>query len=76
MICLSSCTPTGRSSEISILFWITGSPNVYRWVAEEAQRRGMQFYWATAWQMYSAIDAIVNGREPVPSLTAGFSEAH
>lgn len=53
-----------------------GLANLYRWVAEEAQRRGMQFYWATAWQMYSAIDAIVNGREPVATLTPGYSEAH
>lgn len=53
-----------------------GLADLYRWVAEEAQRRGMQFHWATAWQMYSAIAAIVNGREPVSSLTPGFSEAH
>jgi hypothetical protein len=53
-----------------------GLANLYRWVAEEAQRRGMQFYWATAWQMYSAIEAIVDGRDPVSTLTPGYSEAH
>ncbi|HEX5283190.1 MAG TPA: hypothetical protein VFW30_03640 [Bryocella sp.] len=53
-----------------------GLADLYRWVAEEAQRRGMQFYWTTAWQMYSAIGAIVNRRDPVSSLTPGFSEAH
>lgn len=53
-----------------------GLANLYRWIAEEAQRRGVQFHWATAWQMYSAIDAIVGGREPAASLTHDFSEAH
>jgi hypothetical protein len=52
-----------------------GLANLYRWIAEEARRRGIQFHWATAWQMYSAIDAIVNGREPVENLTSDFSEA-
>lgn len=52
-----------------------GLDNLYRWVAEEAQRRGMQFYWATAWQMYSAIDAIVHGRDPVASSVPALSEA-
>jgi hypothetical protein len=36
----------------------------------------MQFYWATAWQMYSAIEAIVDGRDPVSTFTPGYSEAH
>src|SRR6201999_1836271 len=53
-----------------------GLADLYRWIAEEAQRRGIQYYWATAWQMYSAIDAIVNGREPVASPDHRFSEAH
>lgn len=53
-----------------------GLANIYRWVAEEAQLRSMQFNWATAWQMYSAIGDIVGGREPVASLTPDFSEAH
>lgn len=53
-----------------------GLSNLYRWVAEEAERRGMQFHWATAWQMYSAIDAIVSGREPAASPDHSFSEAH
>src|SRR5581483_457528 len=53
-----------------------GLADLYRWIAEEAQRRGMQFHWATAWQMYSAINNIVSGRAPVPDLTPGYSEAH
>jgi hypothetical protein len=42
-----------------------GLANLCRWFAEEAGRRGIEFYWASAWQMYSAINAIVHGREPV-----------
>lgn len=52
-----------------------GLANLYRWVAEEAQRRGIQCYWATAWQMYLAIDAIVSGREPIANAAHRFSEA-
>ncbi len=53
-----------------------GLANVYRWIAEEAQRRGIQYHWATAWQMYSAVNAIVSGREPVAHPDHRFSEAH
>ena len=53
-----------------------GLANLYRWIAEEAQRRGIQYHWATAWQMYSAVDAIVSGREPVAHPDHRFSEAH
>ena len=52
-----------------------GLANLYRWIAEEAQRRGIQYHWATAWQMYSAVDAIVSGREPVASPLRPLSEA-
>ena len=44
-----------------------GLGNLFRWVAEEANRRGMQFHWATAWQMYQAVVAVIHGRTPVPS---------
>jgi hypothetical protein len=53
-----------------------GLANLYRWVAEEAQRRGIEYHWATAWQMYSAVDAIVHGRDPVASSDQRLSEAH
>jgi hypothetical protein len=46
----------------------TALPNLFRWVADEAQRRGMEFHWVTAWQMYSAIDAIAHGRSPVAAV--------
>ena len=52
-----------------------GLRNLYRWVAEEAERRGMQFHWATAWQMYSAIDAIVRGLDPVANSSNIVCEA-
>jgi hypothetical protein len=52
-----------------------GLASLYRWIAEEAQRRGIQCYWSTAWQMYSAVEAIVSGREPVASSDHRFSEA-
>jgi hypothetical protein len=31
-----------------------GLSNLYRWVAEEAQRRQIEVHWASAWQMYQA----------------------
>jgi hypothetical protein len=46
-----------------------GLSNLYRWVAEEAERRNMQYHWATAWQMYQAVDALVRDRRPVPGAT-------
>lgn len=38
---------------------------LYRCVAEEAARRNIEVHWATAWQMYQAIDALVRGHSPV-----------
>lgn len=42
-----------------------GLANLYMWLAEEADRQGIEIHWATAWQMYQAVDAIVHAREPV-----------
>jgi hypothetical protein len=42
-----------------------GLSDLFRWVAEEAGRRGIEIHWATAWQMYQAADALMHGREPV-----------
>jgi hypothetical protein len=36
-----------------------GLANLYRWVAEEAERRGVEVHWATAWQMYQAVRGLV-----------------
>ncbi len=42
-----------------------GLSNLYRWLKEEADRRGIEIHWASAWQMYQAADALMQGREPV-----------
>jgi hypothetical protein len=34
-------------------------------LAEEAERRGIEIHWATAWQMYQAAGALIHGREPI-----------
>lgn len=39
-----------------------GLANLYRWLAEEADRRGIEIHWATAWQMYQAADALMQNR--------------
>jgi hypothetical protein len=52
-----------------------GLGNLFHWLAEEAGRRGIEIHWATAWQMYQAVDALIHGRNPVsasaPSVAAG-----
>ena len=49
-----------------------GLAKLYFWIAEEAQRRGLEIHWATAWQMYQAIAAIIAANEPVahPAMAA------
>jgi hypothetical protein len=39
-----------------------GLVNLYRWLAEEANRREIEIHWATAWQMYQAADALIRPR--------------
>ena len=36
-----------------------GLGNLFRWLAEEADRRGIEIHWATAWQMYQAAEALM-----------------
>jgi hypothetical protein len=43
--------------------------NMFRWLAVEAERRGMEIHWATAWQIYQAANALIQGRNPVPAQT-------
>jgi len=52
-----------------------GLGNLFRWLAEEANRRGIEVHWATAWQMYQAVGALIQCREPVPAATPGVTEA-
>jgi hypothetical protein len=38
-----------------------GLGNLFAWLAEEANRRGIEIHWATAWQMYQAADTLIHG---------------
>jgi hypothetical protein len=53
-----------------------GLSNLYLWLAEEADRRGIEVHWATAWQMYQAADALIQGRENVPAPAVYIEEAN
>ena len=52
-----------------------GLRDIYRWLAEEADRRGVEIHWATAWQMYQAAEALMDGRQPVASPAVSTAEA-
>ncbi len=39
--------------------------NLYRWLAEEAERRGIEIHWATAWQMAQTAIALTQDHKPV-----------
>jgi hypothetical protein len=39
-----------------------GLGNLFRWLSEEAESRGIEIHWATAWQMYQAANALINGQ--------------
>jgi hypothetical protein len=52
-----------------------GLEDVFRWVAEEASRRGMQVRWATGWEMYQAVDHLIHGRDPVCNGKLALGEA-
>jgi hypothetical protein len=43
-----------------------GLADLYRLVAEEAQRRKIELHWATAWQMYRAVEALIRPSARVP----------
>jgi hypothetical protein len=43
----------------------SGLPNLFQWIKQEADKRGMEVYWTTAWQMYKAADAVIHGRDPL-----------
>lgn len=53
-----------------------GLANMYRWLAEEAARRGIEIHWATAWQMYQAASALIEGCEPLPTRAPCVAEAN
>ena len=45
--------------------------SAFNLLVEEAGRRGCSIHFVTAWQMYRAIDAIRQGRDPVATTHAG-----
>jgi hypothetical protein len=47
-----------------------GLANLFTWLAEEAEMRGLEIHWATAWQMYQAAYELMHGRNLVPAATA------
>ena len=53
-----------------------GLGNLYRCIAEEADRRGIEVHWATAWQMYQAADALIHVRESVSAPAVCIEEAN
>ena len=40
--------------------------DLFRWIAEEAERRGVELHWATAWQMYQAAHALIHRGADAP----------
>ena len=47
-----------------------GLSSLFRWIADEAERRGIEIHWATAWQMFQAAEAVISGRSFVSQATA------
>jgi hypothetical protein len=42
-----------------------GLCNLFRWLADEGEQRGIELHWATAWQMYQAAGALIYGGRAV-----------
>jgi hypothetical protein len=52
----------------------SGLGNLFRWIADEADRRGIDVHWATAWQMYQAANSVIHGQEPTSVLESSVAE--
>jgi hypothetical protein len=52
-----------------------GLGDLFRWLAEEAERRCIEVRWATAWQMYQAADALIHARPRVPGPASSIEAA-
>lgn len=52
-----------------------GLANLFGWIAEEAERRGIEVHWATAWQMYQAAMGLMCGRKADAGLVTSQEEA-
>ena len=53
-----------------------GLCNLFRWVAEEADRRGVEVRWATAWQMYQAAAALIFDPTSITPPPLSVTEGH
>jgi hypothetical protein len=49
-----------------------GLGNLFCWLAEEADRRGIEVHWATAWQMYQTAEALIFGRKSITTAPATY----
>jgi len=52
-----------------------GLGNMFHWLAEEADQRGIEIHWATAWQMYQAADALIFDHKNVSAKAVGITGA-
>jgi hypothetical protein len=52
-----------------------GLGNLFGWLADEADRRGIKVHWATAWQMYQAANALIQAGKVIPDSAAAIAGA-
>jgi hypothetical protein len=45
-----------------------GLGNLFYWLAEEANYKGIEIHWATAWQMYQSVNDLIHGRSPIYAI--------
>jgi len=50
----------GAQEQNSVALLNGGLGNLFRLIAEEAERRGIEIHWATAWQMVQAANALIH----------------
>ncbi len=42
-----------------------GLANLFGWIREEADKRGIELHWVTAWQMYQAVEALIDSNKSI-----------
>ena len=52
-----------------------GLDNLFRWLAEEADQRGIEVHWATAWQIYQAVEGLILDHKNVSAPAVCVTEA-
>jgi len=65
----------GAQERNSSLLLEGGLRDLFIFVAEEACHRGCKLYYATAWEMFLAVDAIRRGHDPVQVIAAERTDA-